>query len=39
MYRYNSLLSIAEPKELKNVESIEWGKTNEKYAAEGFMKK
>ena len=26
------LVSIGEPIELKNIESIEWGKTNEKYA-------
>ena len=31
------LLSIVEPKELKNTESIEWVKTNEKCAAEGFI--
>ena len=31
-------LSIAEPKELKNIESIKRGKTNEKYAAENLMK-
>ena len=32
------LLSIAEPKEMENIESIEWGNTNEKYVAENFMK-
>ena len=32
------LVSIVEPIELTNIESIEWGKTNEKYAAENFMK-
>ena len=32
------LLRIVEPKELKNVESLEWGKKNEKNAAESFMK-
>ena len=32
------LLRVVEPKELKNVESLEWGKKNEKNAAESFMK-
>ena len=32
------LLSIGEPKELKNIESMNGEKKNEKYAAENFMK-
>ena len=32
------LLSIVEPKEFKNVESLVWGKKNEKNTAENFMK-
>ena len=32
------LLRVVEPKELKNVESLEWGKKNEKKTAESFMK-
>ena len=31
------LLSTVEPKELKNTESIEWVKINEKCAAKGFI--
>ena len=37
-FTYWRLLTIIEPKELKNVESVELGKTYEKYAIEGFMK-
>ena len=32
------LSSIVEPKEFKNVESLVWGKKNEKNTAENFMK-